>query len=459
MSSGAQRDVILLTVDSLRYDYVFDGSTVVEPLDALDSLAGSGTAFSNAFTNAGYTKSSFLSIFSGTYPWMFESVQGGFGPDRPHVADLFADAGYNTGGFHSNPYLDPTYGYDRGFDYYMGRDTSSDVDKTTLSADVWQFITRQIGSRHLSDTVRKLYRFVGAKTGTQLGGDPYLTAEGINESVIRWVRETSGPRFIWVHYMDVHTPYYPHEGTISEDISKRQAVKLFHQAHKRRGETSERKLELLRRLYRGEIEYLDSRIGNLLEQLDEHLDLDEAVLAFSSDHGEAFNEHGYVYHPDGVLYDELVHIPLLIDGPEFDAETVETPVSNVDIVPTLLAAADIDVPDSCVGSDLRVLSSDPPEERLVFTEGYTEVDGRAMVTSGKHKLIRDLEEGKDQLYDRRGDPEETHDRTGEYTEIHDRLGVALEDHVEMARTHTGTEKAVDVDDDVKDRLRRLGYTE
>jgi arylsulfatase A-like enzyme len=455
----SQRDVILLTVDSLRHDYLFDGSEVHSSFETLGSLAQQGAYFTNAFSNAGYTKSSFLSIFSGTYPWMFESVQGGFGPDRPHIADIFSEAGYSTGGFHSNPYLDTTYGYDRGFDYYMGRDKGSDIDRTTLSSDVWQFITRKIRSKRLSDAVRRTYRFVGETAGVQMGGDPYLTAEKINEAVLEWVKSTSGPRFMWIHYMDVHTPYYPHEGTVSEDISKRQAVKLFHRVYKQREEASEHDLELLRRLYRGEIDYLDRRIGELLDGLDEYIDVDDAVLAFSSDHGEAFNEHGYVYHPDGVLYDELVHIPILVAGSGFEFGRVETPVSNVDLVPTLLAASGISIPDSCVGQDLREIATDPPDERLVFTEGYTEVDGRAMVTSGEYKLIYDLEDGESTLFNRYEDPAERDDRRDSEPSVQDQLQAALDQHIEMTRNHTGEGKDIVVDDDVKDRLRRLGYAE
>lgn len=458
-TAPTNQDVILITIDSLRADYVFDGSEVRDELPTLKSLSQTGATFTNAFSNAGYTKSSFLSIFSGTYPWMFESVSGGFGPERLHVAELFSDAGYITGGFHSNPYLSPDYGYDRGFNYYMGRGTESDIDKTTLSSKVWQGVIQQIGIDWLSQAVRNLYRTAGSSLGVQVGGDPYIDAEAINDSVVRWVSQTEGPRFLWIHYMDVHTPYYPHEGTVSEDISKRHAVKLFHRVDEQRDEASEQDLKLLRRLYHGELEYLDNCLGELFENLDNHLNLDEATLVFSSDHGEGFNEHGHVFHPDGVMYDELVHIPLLVNGPEVEARTIDAPVSNVDIVPTLLSGAGISVPDACVGRDLRDIATDPPNRRFVFTEGYTEVDGTAMVTSGPYKLIRELSDGTHTLYDRRRDPDEQQNRLDEEPAVRDELSKALDAHIEMTRDHTGEARDVDVSDDVKDRLQRLGYTD
>jgi arylsulfatase A-like enzyme len=258
--------------------------------------------------------------------------------------------------------------------------------------------------------------------------------------------------------MDVHTPYYPHKGTVSEGINKREAVKLFHRVDGQRNQASEHDLELLRRLYRGELEYLDDRLGDLFDRLEDHIDIDESIVAFGSDHGEAFNEHGHVFHPDGVLYDELVHIPLLVSGPEFESANVDTPVSNVDIVPTLLAAADITVPNDCVGRDLADVAAELPD-RYAFSEGWTEDDGRAMVSSEEYKLVLDLEEGWTRLFNRVDDPVEQTDISAENPTVRNQLRAVLDDHVKMTRNHTGERRDVNVDDDVKDRLRRLGYAE
>lgn len=141
--------------------------------------------------------------------------------------------------------------------------------------------------------------------------------------------------------------------------------------------------------------------------------------------------------------------------PGFEAQTVETPVSNVGIVPTLLAAAGALVPETCVGSDLHNLVADPPEQRFVFTE----VDGTAMVTSGGYRRIRNLSDEELILYDRRRDPDERQDRLNDEPAVRDELCETLDAHVEMTRSHTGKGRDVDVGDDVKDRLQRLGYTD
>ena len=454
-----KNDIVLITIDSLQYDYIASDSGLASDLPGHRELADGGAFFTNAFSNASITKASFLSIFSGTFPWMFESVPGGFGPDRPHVADLLSNAGYTTAGFNTNPYLSTTYRYDRGFDYFMGRDTDEDVDQTTISAKYWPIIKEALPSRRLSESVRSMYGTAGEKFGIQLGGDPYVPAEKVNEAVFQWLEGTSGPRFLWIHYMDVHTPYYPRDGTISEDIDKRQAIKLFHKVNNLGNDAHPDDLATLERLYHGEVKHLDQRILELLEGLKSQLDLEETLIAYGSDHGEAFGTHDAVFHPDGVLYDELTHVPLIVNGPGFDVGHVSTPVSNVDIVPTLLSLANADVPSVCVGEDLSNIVRNPPDERLVFAEAWDIETGRVMVTSGKHKLIRDLETGVEWLYDRQENPSEDRNLIDELPQVRRELGTAISDHLELIRDHESDSEHVDVDDEVKTRLRMLGYDE
>jgi arylsulfatase A-like enzyme len=453
------RDIVLITVDSLQYDYVAADDAPAPGLAGLSALADGGTFFTNAFSNATITKGSFLSIFSGTYPWMFGSIDGGFDTGRPHLAERLSAAGYATAGFNTNPYLSSTYGYDRGFDYYMGRDTGENLDRTTLSSKYWPVLKESLLPKRAARAVRSAYGTAGRKLGLQLGGDPYVPAEEVNEAVFEYLEDSTGPRFLWIHYMDVHTPYYPREGTESEDERKRHAVKLFHRANERRADASDADLDRLERLYEGEVEYFDRRLAELLDGLDARLDLSESLVVFGSDHGEAFGDHDAVFHPDGVLYDDLVHVPLVVNGPGFDAGAVSTPVSNADIVPTLLEFAGAETPSVCVGDSLAGIVADPPDGRAVFAGGHDSDTGVAMVATERYKLIRDLRSGTEELYDRAADPEETTDVLDARPDAARRLRAALDERLEVARSNEAEPSAVEVDDGVKTRLRMLGYDE
>lgn len=453
------KNVVLITVDSLRADYIL-GPKAPESLETLPHLADRGIRFSNAFANAPYTKASFLSILSGTYPWMFESVQGGFGADRPHIANFLADAGYGTAGFHTNTYLSPTYNYDRGFDHYLGRDTGDSIGKGNATTTVVnELIEKAVSVPTLSDVIHRIYSSAGKYLGIQLGSHIYKPAEELNAAVLEWSRRQTQPVFLWIHYMDVHNPYYPHDGTVSEGISGRRAVKLFHRVNELRGDSPEDDIETLERLYRGEIEYLDHELNRLFEGLNQTLDMGNTLVAFTSDHGEAFNEQGHVFHPGSALYDENVHIPMIVSGPDVGQGTVETPVSNVDLVPTVLSQVGLDPPASTVGVDVTEFLERDPGKRHVFAEAYSQTDGHAMVTDGTHKLIRHLETGEVELIDRRKSMEHSQVYDGEYPDVREELEAALDDHIREVGQSRQVGKAVEVPESVRLQLRKLGYDE
>jgi len=452
------KNVLLITVDSLRADYVF-GPRAPDGIETLSTLAAEGVTYANAFSNAAYTKPSFLSTLSGTYPWMFDSIPGGFGPDRPHVAEILSDAGYATGGFLTNPYLSPTWNYDRGFDHYLGRgqtETERELESVVNSA-FRSVVDRAIAAD--SQVVETVYRTFGRRLGVQLGDNLYSPAPEINDAVVEWNERTDGSRFVWVHYMDLHTPYYPHEGTVGEDVSRRRAVKLSHKVTEERATAPASDIETLEKLYRGQIEFIDDQIGDLLGRLEGTMDLDETLVVVGSDHGEAFDEHGHVFHPSNALYDENVHVPLILRGPDVGNGLVQTPVSNADIVPMLLSQAGIDPPASAVGTDVTRFLTDPPDERLVFAEADGIHDGTVMVTDGRYKLLRDLDSGEELLFDRDADPEETRDLSDEMSSVRRRLGGAVDEHLRDVEAMDTPVEDVEVSDEVKVQLRRLGYDE
>lgn len=453
----AMKNVVLITVDSLRFDYVF-GDKAPSSLEHLPTLHEQGVTCTNAFSDAPYTKQSFLSILSGTRPWSFQTVDTGFDPDRPHIAEILGESGYATGGFHTNTYLNPIYGYDRGFDFYLGRDQEQ-TGTTQSGVSIRQLVEWGLELPVIANLIHRGYETAGEHLGVHLGSKLYSPANELNQSVVQWSEQSTVPQFIWVHYMDVHNPYYPQEGTVSEDIDRRQAIKLFHRVNKLRGDAPQRDIAILERLYRGEIEYFDQQLGELLEKLDEILDLNETVIIFTSDHGEAFNEKGRVFHPGSALFDENIHIPLIVSDPGIDPAIVPTPVTNADIVPTILSRLTVESESPFDGTDICQFIDDPPDKRLVFTQSYDPPDGNLMVTDGRFKLIRDLETGTEQLYDRMERPKEVRDCQDEYRTVHAELAAAMDHHHRSATDPHGNTERVAVSEHVRLQLRKLGYDE
>ena len=453
-------NVILITVDSLRADAVLHDDSVRDSLTSLRSLADDGLVYTDAYANAPYTSHSFLSILGGTYQWRYGD-QDGFEPERPHLAERFSEAGYRTAGFHSNTNLNPVFGFDRGFDRYPSRDGDSATEgesESTLAKLRVAAVERFQRSSSVFQALNWTYESVGSSLGIELGGMPYTPAERINDQVVEWVRRTDGERFVWAHYMDVHIPYYPHEGTVSAGISSRRATKVYHKARKSPERITDDERRLLQRLYRGEVKRLDTRIGDLLDRLDRRMPMDDTYIVFASDHGEAFGEHDIFFH-GGKLHQELIHVPLIVSGPEIDREVVNVPVSNLDIMPTLLELADADVPGDCDGDSIHRRAV--PDDRAVFAEAYSPSMGRMMAYDGRWKYVETRSSGQQALFDLETDAGEQRNLIGSRTEELHRLRETADDHREsvLSEEPQRERRRIEVSEVAKHRLRRLGYDE
>src|SRR5262249_12620143 len=161
---------------------------------------------------------------------------------------------------------------------------------------------------------------------------------------VRWLGETGpGPFFLWVHLYDAHDPYDPPA------------------PYRQRFASAP---------YDGEIAALDSYVGDLLDALAARQRLDEAVVAICADHGEALGDHGEDTH--GVfLYDETIHVPLLIKLPlgRDAGRRATVRASLVDLAPTLLDAAGVAPPAAMQGESLlKFLAASPALDRPSFAE-------------------------------------------------------------------------------------------
>ncbi len=155
-----------------------------------------------------------------------------------------------------------------------------------------------------------------------------------------WLERHRGENaFLYLHLMDPHFPYRDHEepAAVAPDLPALAAGARPVAAGER---------ELLSRLYAGEVRYVDRVLGEFLRQLP-----DEAVVVLTSDHGESLGERDCWGHGLN-LYQEALHVPLLIRGPGIASGAVEEPVQHLDLAPTLLDLVGVQVPPEMVGRSL-----------------------------------------------------------------------------------------------------------
>lgn len=449
------RNVLLVTIDSLRADHVGYHGYERDTTPEIDALAASGSRFSNAFAHVGGTRFSFPSILSGVTPMMHGGHER-IADSQTLVSEVFDEGGYRTGGFHSNLYVSSEFGYDRGWDEFY--DSAPDQSAT---ASARQWAKTNLKGTPIYAILQRAYDYLESSRGVNIGSY-HVPAEEITDRAIEFIEENPAePTFCWVHYMDVHHPFLPPEEYQlqfrDEPVSDRESIKLRRKFIEEPAAVTEAERQTFIDLYDAEIAYNDAEVGRLVETAQSLWDEDPLVV-LTADHGDHFLEHGFF--GGARTYDVKTHVPLLIDG-WYDTGEYDELVGLVDIPTTMLDVVDLPVPDTYQGYSLRTLVSGGSWPREDVRGGWVNNDGdrTVAVREVEWKLI-ERPDGTLELYDLTADPAEQANVASENPQTVERLETKIDDHLgQVAESHDDGVERPDVGEDVKERLRRLGYDE
>jgi choline-sulfatase len=393
--------ILLITLDTTRADHLEPyGATNVET-PALSGLADRGIVFEHAVATAPVTGPTHASLLTGLYPrrhGVRNNLTHYLAEDVPTLAEGLSAAGYRTAAFVSAVVLEGRYGFDQGFDIY-------DDDLKSASA-----------------------RRIGPMTTERPG-------EATADRALAWLEGLGDdqPYFLWVHFYDPHLPYSP-PSPWAESYRDRP--------------------------YDGEIAYMDSQIGRLLQHPRTVGD-DVMVLAIG-DHGEGLGDHGENAH--GLLvYESTIRVPWILKLPGGPAGVrIAAPISQVDLVPTIAEMVTA-YPETGLGelegrSLLPLLRGDDwTTERLLFAE--TELPffsyGWARLRSVRQGSLKYIDAPVVELYELDHDP-------GENTNLAEDRGadvrrLALETEAWSA-TDDDSGSTAPVDAKTAEMLRALGYS-
>ncbi len=467
-AAAAPQGVIVIIADTLRRDHLDAWGYERDTAPVLTRMAGEGVRFADALAQATWTKVSVPSILSSLYPTAHGVV--GFQDRLPAaattLAESFREAGY-----------------------------------ATMATSAWPF-TGQMTNLHQG--VEVLHE--GGSVELPDGASDTKTMRFFTDRLLEFVeRHREQPFLAVIHTGDPHSPYRPMgryadlwtepdgEARHAEQLEKVLPViesDFFRNFElptaadlERAGLPVEPWRDHEIGWYDGSIRALDTEMGRLVDRLD-HLGLtDKVVVAFVSDHGEEFFEHGTNWHGLS-LYGHQTDVPFVLWGPGFlpSGVTVSQPVALIDLQPTLLALAGLERPETAQGRDLRplieaVAAGEEPgargfrvepvfSERTVvgidagFPPGTLPISW-AVITED-WRLIRnpDAPEGvpEYELYDRRTDPLSLEDVAGDHPEVVARLGKALAGWRSWVEEHKLPEdSAEDLSTEDLERLRSLGY--
>ncbi|MDD5556691.1 MAG: sulfatase [bacterium] len=426
------RNVVLITIDTLRADHLSGYGYHRKTSPFLDSLAARGTLFNNAWATSSWTPPSMASIFTGLSPRSHGVIHGQMDAARrrvmeqqmlvadfPVIAAHLAENGYTAFGISTNLHMTEANGFDRGF-----------------------------------------RRFAN------LGFSRAPAANRAFEEMLPEIRR-SRPYFLWIHYFDPHDPYFPCRPWITAyNPDKTSYRKYSHRTMKKLREMLDEirsdpaAPQALRDLYDSEINYTDDHIRALVEALP---DSDNTLFIVTSDHGEEFLERGELGHGSS-LFEEQVRVPLIIApaGGAPAARTVEQPVSIMDIFPSICEAAGVAPPAGLQGRSLLPLTAGGPEDmdRAVFAELSRARAARQQeaIRRGDWKFVRRGGGGERRaLYNLARDPGEQRNLIGEEPERARSLEGELERWLEAHRLFEAPPADEPLGEKEIKELRSLGY--
>ncbi|QDU84947.1 Arylsulfatase [Planctomycetes bacterium Pla163] len=339
------RTVLFISIDTARADTVrFDDPST---MPVLSRVAERGVIFDEAVTGTSWTLPSHVQMFTGQTPSVhgvnFDDVR--IDPRTPTLAQLFDEDGWFTAGFYSGWYLVKDYGFDRGFDVYEnGMPGGNALERELRAASKIEDLAER--------SIEMDQIWVRAdKQSHQAVSSPTVVDKAIG--AIDAAEEED--LFLFLHFFDPHYDYVP-----PPDIAKRfdpdytgsidgrnfYHNKAIYDADRGGRRISDRDLEHVKALYRGEVFFTDRYIERVLDHLDEVGRLDETFVVVVGDHGEEFFEHGNRGHR-ATLFDEQLRVPMLMVPPKSLAgaergrtEAAQTSLS--DVAPTLLEYANLE---------------------------------------------------------------------------------------------------------------------
>ncbi|MCA9537799.1 MAG: sulfatase-like hydrolase/transferase, partial [Myxococcales bacterium] len=293
---------------------------------------------------------------------------------------------------------------------------------TALFANVTVFFVRGLRQGALvADYETSHYTVHGAKPGSA-----HMTS-GMLAHVDRWMKGGLRPQrdrfYLWGHYYDPHDPYFEVEGYPAEEDSD----------HGR---------------YEAIVRSVDTEVGRLIDGLKERGLWERTLFVVTADHGDEFGDHGNRFH-GRTLYEEMVHVPLIVHVPGLAPRTLDTPIGHFEVGPTLLDLLGVPTPRSWLGRSRaeEARTGQPAAVEPVFFEVFPDSNYESHqvgVRLGALKLIHRLDTNSFELYDLGTDPGErdnVYDVHPDAPALRERLLTYLDHHLyHLAQGLTGARK-------------------
>jgi choline-sulfatase len=415
LCSMKKMNLLLICSDQHRYDTLGCYGNLQVETPALDRLARNGAVFENTYCNGPLCVPSRMSFLTGLLPSECEVLTNGDVLDsrRPTFAHMLSWGGYRTALAGRMHFLGPDQHH--GF---MER----------LTGDVFPYA--------VYSTLEKPYAPLEGRLGNGASAQPVKVSgsgstnridydRAVNTDACNWLRKYAAgggdsPFMMTVGYWDPHPPYIApkqyyskYTGFEPSFMSRESSLHPFLEGRReqiRAFELPEEAHIRAVRAYYGLVSFIDDQVGELIDTLESEGLLDNTAILYFSDHGEMLGDFGL--WAKNCFFEPSVKVPMILSLPGKDGKgkRVNSPVSLVDLLPTLSELTGISYTGFHRGeSILPLLAHDDRYERPVYSEYYPSGSGRGcrMIRRGKWKYIRYGGYEERELYDVEADPKET----------------------------------------------------
>ena len=435
-------NVLLISIDTLRPDHLGCYGYKRDTSPNIDRMAQKGAIFLNTVSTTCWTLPAHISMLTGTDISVHGVTNDGVSLHRgiPLLAEILQQKGYRTAAFCSSPYLNPAFGFDRGFDIYHNTDLENDGFEDTVfleDRDQWQAVHEEV------------------------------TSPRIERLAVDWLgRQKEDPFFLFIHFWDPHfdfIPPAPYDTRFDLDYKGNVNSRHFMFNKDINADMAPRDLEHIIALYDGEIAFTDYHLGRVINRLKELGLFEKTLIIITGDHGEEFFEHGNKGHRI-TLYDESVKIPLIVILPGMDLKGIKIArqAGIIDIAATILDFLGLPIKLPMHGRSLLPLleGEDIDDDNPLLLELEDQL--RALRTN-QYKLLFNIEHCQTVILDLEKDPKETHrdlvTSLPEWSEANREFYTRLEDDrmLEEKYRKGETGQAVKLSDEQIEKLKALGY--
>jgi len=372
-------NIIIISIDALRRDYLSCYNIYNAKTPNIDSVARDGVIFDQARSTSSWTTPSFSSIVSSLYPSAIGQLNSKGTLIVPFslktFPEILKDEGYNTYMFIPPLIAKKSSGISQGIDNII------EIPHFEWYEEEFKDLI------FIRGFFPKIYHW---------------EASYINHYFFKSFPQIKKPFFVWLHYLDVHTPYILPE-IINNPLAKLAPLDIrngsIHLTHSEKEE--------IKKLYSTEVEYVDKKIGEIINLLKRKNLYDNSIIIITADHGEEFWDHGNFMHGHS-LYDEILRIPFIIKFPNGYMKNYRTSikVNLLDIAPTILSYLNISAAYKYQGINLLDAIRNPHKytDRIIFAENTLYYHELKAVIYKDYKLI--LSDEKAELYNLENDPNE-----------------------------------------------------